>query len=100
MKPLDSLQPIQRKVLVALAGLAPRWTLSGGGALAGFHLGHRLTRDVNLFFRGATTLDRAGDDAERELRGRGFEVHRLVTAPAFVQMPRFSVGPSCATSWT
>lgn len=76
MKPLDSLQPIQRKVLVALAGLAPRWTLSGGGALAGFHLGHRLTRDVDLFFRGATTLDRAGDDAERELRARGLEVHR------------------------
>ena len=86
MKPRDSLQPIQRLVLVALAALEPRWTLSGGGALAGFHLGNSLTRDVDLFFRGAATLGRVGDDAERELRARGFEVSRLVTAPAFVQM--------------
>lgn len=86
MQPHDSLSSLQRRVLVALAGLEPRWTLTGGGALAGFHLGHRLTRDVDLFFRGAATLGRAGEDAERELRARGLEVHRLVTMPAFVQM--------------
>lgn len=86
MTPHASLSPIQRRVLVALAGLEPRWTLSGGGALAGFYLGHRPTRDVDLFFRGATTLGRVGDDAERVLHARGVEVHRLVTAPAFVQL--------------
>jgi hypothetical protein len=28
-----------------------RWTLSGGGALAGVHTQHRTTRDLDLFYR-------------------------------------------------
>ena len=44
MQARDSLLPIQRRALVALTGLSPQWTLTGGGALAGFHLNHRLTR--------------------------------------------------------
>jgi hypothetical protein len=31
------------------AGLQPPWTLTGGGALAGFHTKHRETRDLDLF---------------------------------------------------
>jgi hypothetical protein len=34
-------------VLAVLAPITPRWTLTGGGALAGFHLGHRTTRDLD-----------------------------------------------------
>jgi hypothetical protein len=34
-----------------LAGITPPWTLTGGGALAGVHLGHRETRDLDLFRR-------------------------------------------------
>ena len=86
MQARDSLLPVQRRALVALAGLEPRWTLTGGGALAGFHLGHRLTRDVDLFFRDRSLLERLGEDAERLLKTHGFEVSRLVTTPAFVQL--------------
>lgn len=85
MEPRDSLSPVQRAVLRGLATLEPRWTLTGGGALAGFHLGHRGTRDVDLFFRGRDALGDLPAEAERTLRALGMEVHRLVTAPAFVQ---------------
>ena len=42
--------------------------------------------DVDLFFRGLSELDRLGGDAEILLRAQGFEVSRVVTAPAFVQL--------------
>jgi hypothetical protein len=45
------LTALQRRILRALARLEPPWTLSGGGALVGFHLGHRETRDLDLFWR-------------------------------------------------
>ncbi len=45
----DKLRPLQRRILKVLAGVTPVWTLSGGGALAGVHLGHRETRDLDLF---------------------------------------------------
>lgn len=34
----SSLTPLQRRALVLVAGMDPAWTLTGGGALAGFHL--------------------------------------------------------------
>src|SRR5207247_7289633 len=47
----DKLTPLQRRILRVLASLQPPWTLTGGGALAGIHLGHRETRDLDLFWR-------------------------------------------------
>jgi len=44
------LSSLQRRVLKLLAGLSPPWTLSGGGALVGFYVGHRETRDLDLFW--------------------------------------------------
>jgi hypothetical protein len=38
------------------AGIDPHWTLTGGGALAGVHLGHRETRDLDLFWRSRPEL--------------------------------------------
>lgn len=43
-----SLTPLQARVLVALSPLSPPAVLTGGGALAGVHLGHRTTRDLDL----------------------------------------------------
>ena len=36
----------QARVLRVLAGLRPRWTLTGGGALVGAYTKHRETRDL------------------------------------------------------
>jgi Nucleotidyl transferase AbiEii toxin, Type IV TA system len=82
----DSLTPLQRRILRALAPLAPPWTLTGGGALAGVHLGHRETRDLDLFWRDRPELGPSPREAETALRADGLEVSVLRTAPAFVEL--------------
>src|SRR5205807_613630 len=52
----DKLSGIQRRVLELLSSPAPRWTLTGGAALAGFYTLDRETRDLDLFFRDCTEL--------------------------------------------
>ena len=52
----DGLSPLQVRVLAALVGFEPRFTLTGVGALVGAHLGHRSTRDLDLFWHGAAVL--------------------------------------------
>ncbi len=53
----DKLTPLQRRILRALAGrFTPPWTLTGGAALAGFHLKHRPTRDLDLFWHAQPVL--------------------------------------------
>lgn len=79
---MDSrLTPLQVRILDLLAGLG--WTLTGGGALAGFHLGHRVTRDLDLFWHGRSDLDRLPLEVERRLREAGLEVEPIQTAPSF-----------------
>jgi len=82
----DSLTPLQRRILRVLAPLTPPWTLTGGGALAGFHLGHRETRDLDLFWRQRRELERSPHDAQAALSADGLEVETLRTAPAFVEL--------------
>lgn len=77
------LKALQTDVLHALAGMDPRWTLTGGGALAGFHLGHRETRDLDLFFHGESLLGDIPTVVEGRLRSHGIEVTTLGTAPSF-----------------
>lgn len=79
------LSPLQRRVLRALASLRPRWTLSGGGALVGFHAGHRETRDLDLFWQGARELGAAADDARASLVREGLDVTSVQTQPAFAR---------------
>ncbi|MDP2308761.1 MAG: nucleotidyl transferase AbiEii/AbiGii toxin family protein [Pseudomonadota bacterium] len=69
-----------------LAGLDPRWTLTGGGALAGFHLAHRRTKDVDLFFHGLVALGRLPEDAAAVLSAEGMSVDFLQRAPAFCRL--------------
>ena len=53
--PHSKLSALQAEVLRAFFDRERRFFLTGGGALAGFHLGHRSTDDLDLF----TTDDRA-----------------------------------------
>jgi len=81
-----SLTPLQARVLVALSPLSPPAVLTGGGALAGVHLGHRTTRDLDLFLRDRAELRDAPADAARRLRDAGLSVDVIRDAPAFVQL--------------
>lgn len=47
--PPNRLSPLQAEVLREFFRREPGFFLTGGGALAGFHLGHRTTDDLDLF---------------------------------------------------
>jgi hypothetical protein len=64
----------------------PPFVLTGGGALAGVHLGHRNTRDLDLFWRNRDRLGTLPQIVERRLTDLGLSVTTVQTAPAFVQM--------------
>jgi hypothetical protein len=72
--PKGALSELQRAVLEVLAPSDPPWTLTGGGALVEFHLGHRSTRDLDLFLHGRATLEEQAERAADRLRGAGMEV--------------------------
>lgn len=79
---MDSqLTPLQRRVIGLLAGLG--WALTGGGALGGYHLGHRTTRELDLLWHGRAELERLPAEVERRLRAAGLVVDVLQTSPAF-----------------
>jgi hypothetical protein len=83
---LGRLTPIQERVLAVLAAIEPRWTLTGGGALAGFHTGHRGTRDLDLFFRGQGFLEDLPARVTECLVANGLSVAALRTSPRFCQL--------------
>lgn len=81
---MDSrLTPLQRRILSLLRGFTPAWTLTGGGALAGYILGHRVTRDLDLFFRGLVTLGELPREIESTLRADGLQVSTSRAAPGY-----------------
>lgn len=80
------LSPLQTRVLELLAPLLPRWTLTGGAALAGFHLGHRTTRDLDLFWHGTASLARQPEDAGDLLRSVGLAVTTLQRSASYVRL--------------
>lgn len=47
--PVSRLSPLQRDVMRGFFARERRFFLTGGGALVGFHLGHRETEDLDLF---------------------------------------------------
>ena len=78
----DRLGPLQREILERFCELAPEFFLTGGAALAGFHLGHRTTHDLDLF----VTEDRLDEGAAvlRAVAGAlGAELESLRTSPTF-----------------
>jgi hypothetical protein len=75
----SGLTALQIRVLETLAGLEPAWTLTGGGALVGFHLRHRTTRDLDLFLHDRATLEDYASRVIDRLRAVGLEVRSLQT---------------------
>lgn len=84
--PPSKLSPLQEQVLIALSGLQPAWTLSGGAALAGFYTKHRETRDLDLFFHHERTLGSLVTDATHALQTAGMNVRALRTTATFAQL--------------
>jgi hypothetical protein len=80
------LSAAQEQVLVALSGMRPIWTLTGGGALVGFHTWHRETRDLDLFFHHQMALGSIVADATHALQAAGMTVVPLHTSPMFAQL--------------
>jgi hypothetical protein len=78
------LSALQRELALGFAARAPRWFLTGGAALAGFHgYGHRTTEDLDLF---AT----ASEDPELGERALLETAHSLGAAvEAMVRTPDF-----------
>ena len=77
------LSRLQARVLRTLAAFDPAWTLTGGGALVGFHLQHRITRDLELFWHGERQLGGIGDRVAERLIGDGLTVSAIQTAQEF-----------------
>lgn len=80
---MDSrLSPLQRDLIDGFFQRETCFFLTGGAALAGFHLGHRTTEDLDLF-----TTVHALDDGDRALRetaqALGAIVESLRTSPTF-----------------
>jgi hypothetical protein len=88
------LSPLQRQVLVLLAPMSPRWTLTGGAALAGFHCGHRTTRDLDLFWHGSRALDDQEREVARLLDRAGLRVVALQRSESFVRLQVSSTAES------
>ena len=83
---MGRLSELQSQVLVALAGIDPPWTLTGGGALVGFHLGHRTTRDLDLFWHGRDSIADLRREVTARLRAAGFTVTELRTMDSFAAL--------------
>jgi len=81
-RPPSRLTPLQGKVLDAFFARSRGFYLTGGGALAGFHLGHRETHDLDLFTLAGPLDD--GVAALREVaRELGAHCEETRTAPEF-----------------
>lgn len=93
--PRNRLAPLQLRILRALAAVKPPWTLTGGGALVGFHLGHRETRDLDLFWRRRAELGELVPEVREALRADGLETSTLRTAPAFAELRVTDGSASC-----
>lgn len=79
----STLSPLQHRVLRALPVTQPPWTLTGGGALCGFHLGHRATEDLDLFFHGQTILGPVVREILATLSALPGTTHTVQTSSAF-----------------
>ncbi len=77
------LSDLQWRVLAALKAVDPPFTLTGGGALAGVHLKHRATRDLDLFWRDRDRLGGLAGKIRERLVADGLTVATLETSSTF-----------------
>lgn len=78
----NQLSPLQEDLLRAFFQREDRFFLSGGGALAGFHLAHRETHDLDLFTL-EDALDRGMSALGGAARELGATIEAIQTAPDF-----------------
>jgi len=79
---LSRLDRLQKEVLAAFFERESRFFLTGGAALAGFHLRHRETKDLDLF----TTEDRIEQGAQalaEAAQAVGASIESLSASPGF-----------------
>ncbi len=89
------LSPLQERILLALSDFDPPWTLTGGGALVGFHTQHRATRDLDLLWRGRSRLEDLSSRIEERLVASGLDVHSVQRAVSFHRFEVREAGQSC-----
>ena len=94
MSRLGCLSDLQVRILSVLVGLDHPFVLTGGSALAGFHLGHRTTNDLDLFFDEATTLLEPARAVHALLAAAGLEAHDVQHHPTFVRLQVVEAGES------
>lgn len=82
----SKLSALQWRILERLSTLEPPWTLTGGGALAGFHLKHRTTRDLDLFWHGLDQLGSLPEEVRSSLASEGLEVKALQSGATFSRL--------------
>lgn len=78
----SKLTPLQMDFLAAFFRRERRFFLTGGAALAGFHLGHRETHDLDLFTV-QDILDEGTSEISAVARELGAAVESIQTAPDF-----------------
>lgn len=84
----DMLSVLQRSLLKGVAILAPHVFLTGGSALGGFHLHHRVSKDLDLFVTPPHSLD----EVERALAAAAATLGgATVTLERFPDFRRFLV---------
>lgn len=77
------LSALQWRILAALTTVEPPFTLTGGGALAGVHLHHRDTRDLDLFWRERDQLGDLAEKVRKRLLADGLTVTAVETSSTF-----------------
>jgi len=80
------LSRLQQQIIAELAHLEPKGVVTGGAALVGFHLAHRTTRDIDLFFRGLSQLGRLPETVLQRLTGSGLGVTTVQRSPGFCRL--------------
>lgn len=82
----EKLTPLQRALIEGFFQEPSAFRLTGGAALAGFHLGHRMSQDVDLFGPKEADLDEAARRVERVAEQLGARVARIRTSRDFLRM--------------
>jgi nucleotidyltransferase AbiEii toxin of type IV toxin-antitoxin system len=81
----DRLSELQKLVLEAFFARESSFYLTGGAALAGYHLGHRHTTDLDLFTLDAKAFERARHVLHEVTEALGASVELVQDAPGFVR---------------
>jgi hypothetical protein len=89
------LRPLQSSILKILAPLSPTWTLTGGAALAAFHLKQRETQDLDLFWRQLSELGNLPREVRARLTQHGLTVSEVQSGLSFHRLKVTDGKESC-----